>query len=43
MIVNFYTWRCVGVPGLEFLGEDEGDAPPDEDFFIPDEDGSTEG
>ena len=37
-VVNFY--RAVRrVPGLEFLGEDEGDAPPDEDFFIPDEDG----
>jgi len=31
-IVDFY--RAVrGVPGLEFLGEDEGDAAPDEDFY----------
>lgn len=37
-VVDFY--RAVrGVPGLEFLGEDEGDAAPDEDFYIPDKDG----
>ena len=24
------------MPGLEFLGEDEGDAAPDEDFYVPD-------
>ena len=37
-VVDFY--RAVrGVPGLEFLGEDEGDAAPDEDFFVPDDDG----
>ena len=38
-VVDFY--RAVrGVPGLEFLGEDEGDAVPDEDFFIPGRDGA---
>ena len=38
-VVDFY--RAVrGVPGLEFLGEDEGDAVPDEDFFIPGRDGT---
>lgn len=37
-VADFY--RAVrGVPGLEFLGEDEGDAAPDEDFFIPDKNG----
>jgi hypothetical protein len=37
-VVDFY--RAVrGIPGLEFLGEDEGDAAPDKDFFIPDKDG----
>lgn len=37
-VANFY--RAVrGVPGLEFLGEDEGDAAPDEDFFVPDKNG----
>lgn len=37
-VVDFY--RAVrGIPGLEFLGEDEGDAAPDEDFYIPDKDG----
>ena len=37
-VADFY--RAVrGVPGLEFLGEDEGDAAPDEDFFVPDKDG----
>lgn len=34
-VADFY--RAVrGVPGLEFLGEDEGDAAPDEDFYVPD-------
>ena len=34
-IADFY--RAVrGVPGLEFLDEDEGDAVPDEDFYVPD-------
>lgn len=38
-VVDFY--RAVrGVTGLEFLGEDEGDAAPDEDFFIPGRDGT---
>ena len=38
-IADFY--RAVrGVPGLEFLGEDEGDAAPDEDFYVPDNDGA---
>ena len=37
-IADFY--RAVrGVPGLEFLGEDEGDAAPDEDFYVPDNNG----
>ena len=37
-VADFY--RAVrGVPGLEFLGEDEGDAAPDEDFYVPDKDG----
>ena len=37
-VADFY--RAVrGVPGLEFLGEDEGDAAPDEDFFVPDRNG----
>ena len=37
-VVDFY--RAVrSIPGLEFLGEAEGDAAPDEDFFIPDKDG----
>jgi len=37
-IADFY--RAVrGVPGLEFLGEDEGDAAPDDDFYVPDKDG----
>ena len=37
-IVDFY--RAVrGVTGLEFLGEDEGEAAPDEDFFFPDDEG----
>ncbi len=37
-VADFY--RAVrGVPGLEFLGEDEGDAAPDEDFYIPNTDG----
>lgn len=37
-VVDFY--RAVrGVSGLEFLGEDEGDAAPDEDFFVPNKDG----
>jgi len=36
-VADFY--RAVrGVPGLEFLGEDEGDAAPDEDFYVPDKD-----
>jgi len=33
-VVDFYQ-AVRGVPGLEFLGEDEGTAAPDEDFFIP--------
>jgi len=37
-VVNFYQ-AVRGVPGLEFLGEDEGEAAPDEDFFVPDKDG----
>ena len=37
-IVDFYQ-AIRGVPGLEFLGEDEGDASPDEDFFILDDNG----
>lgn len=37
-VADFY--RAVrGVPGLEFLGEDEGDAAPDEDFYVPGKDG----
>ena len=37
-VADFY--RAVrGVPSLEFLGEDEGDAAPDEDFYVPDRDG----
>lgn len=37
-VVDFY--RAVrGVPGLEFLGEDEGEAAPDEDFYVPDKEG----
>lgn len=37
-MADFY--RAVhGVPGLEFLGEDEGETAPDEDFYIPDKDG----
>ena len=28
-----------GVPSLEFLGEDEGEESPDEDFFVPDSEG----
>lgn len=37
-VADFY--RAVrGVPGLEFLGEDEGDAAPDDGFYIPDKDG----
>ena len=33
-VADFY--RAVrGVPSLEFLGEDEGDAAPDEDFYVP--------
>ena len=35
---DFY--RAVrGVRGLEFLGENEGDAAPDEDFYVPDKEG----
>jgi hypothetical protein len=34
-VVDFYQ-AVRGVPGLEFLGEDEGDATPDDDFFVPD-------
>jgi hypothetical protein len=37
-VVDFYQ-AVRGVPGFEFLGEDEGDAAPDEDFFIPDKEG----
>ena len=37
-VVDFY--RAVrAVPGLEFLGEEEGDAAPDEDFFLRDNEG----
>ena len=37
-VADFY--RAVrGVPGLEFLGEDEGDAAPNEDFYVPDREG----
>lgn len=37
-VADFY--RAVrGVPGLEFLGEEEGDAAPDEDFYVPDRGG----
>lgn len=37
-VADFY--RAVrGVPGLEFLGEDEGDAAPDQDFYVPDREG----
>ena len=38
-IVDFYQ-AVRGVPGLEFLGEDEGDAKPDESFFILGKDGA---
>ena len=38
-VVDFYR-AARGVPSLEFLGEDEGDAVPDEDFFIPGRDGA---
>lgn len=35
-VADFY--RAVrGVPGLEFLGEDDGVAAPDEDFYVPDQ------
>lgn len=37
-VVDFYQ-AVRGIPGLEFLGEDEGEAAPDEDFFIPDKEG----
>ena len=38
-VADFY--RAVrGVRGLEFLGEDEGDAAPDKDFYVPDRDGN---
>ncbi len=34
-------YRAVrGMPGLEFLGEDEGDAAPDEDFYVSDREGN---
>ena len=37
-VADFY--RAVrGVPGLEFLGEDEGDAAPDNDFYMQDKEG----
>jgi len=37
-VADFY--RAVrGVQGLEFLGEDEGDAAPDEDFYVRNKDG----
>ena len=37
-VADFY--RAVrSVPGLEFLGEDEGEAAPDEDFYVPDKEG----
>ena len=38
-VADFYR-AMRGVPGLEFLGEDEGDAAPDEDFYVPDKDGA---
>ena len=38
-VAGFY--RAVrGVPGMEFLGEDEGDAALDEDFYVQDKDGN---
>ncbi len=37
-IADFYR-AARGVPGLEFLGEDEGDAAPDEYFYVPDSEG----
>ena len=37
-VADFYR-AARGIPGLEFLGEDEGDAAADEDFFVPDADG----
>lgn len=40
--VDFYS-AVRGVPGLEFLGEDEGDAAPDEDFYMLDNNGDGDG
>ncbi len=41
-LADFY--RAVrGVRGLEFLGEAEGDAAPDEDFYVPNKDGDPRG
>jgi len=37
-IADFYR-AARGVTGLEFLGEDEGDAAPDEHFYVPDTEG----
>ncbi len=37
-VADFYR-AGRGVPGLEFLGEDEGAAAPDEDFCVPDKEG----
>ena len=37
-VVDFYQ-AVRGVPNLEFLGEDEGEAAPDEDFYIQDKSG----
>ena len=38
-VVDFYQ-AVRGIPGLEFLGEDEGEAPPDADFFVSDKEGN---
>lgn len=37
-MADFYR-AARSLPSLEFLGEDEGDAAPDDDFYIPDKDG----
>jgi hypothetical protein len=37
-VADFYK-AVRSVPGLEFLGEDEGEAAPDEDFYVSDKDG----
>ncbi|MCY4261351.1 MAG: S8 family peptidase [Rhodobacteraceae bacterium] len=41
-IADFYR-AARGVPGLEFLGEREGDAAPDEDFYLRDNEGNRRG